>query len=172
MEAFYLKAVQANPGNYDAHTALAKFYGQSPHSKYPEATRQAQYALQLNPQQIEAHWILARVFALQQRWNDVEQILATSEKVVPDDLRPFYETAQALLEIDKEISRAESFAKKYLSQEPEGEEPDYAEAHHLLGLVFEREGRVAEARGELTTALQLRPNFKAAKDDLKRLESR
>jgi Flp pilus assembly protein TadD len=76
------------------------------------------------------------------------------------------------LEIGKEFPRAESYAKKYLLQEPEGEEPDYAEAHRLLGLVFEREGRVAEARGELTTALQLRPNFKAAKGDLKRLENR
>jgi tetratricopeptide (TPR) repeat protein len=172
VEAFYLKAVHANPRNYDAHAALARFYSQSPHSKYPEATRQAQYALQLNPQQIEAHWILARVFALEQRWSDVEQVLATSEKDVSDDLRPYYEAAQALLEIGKEFPRAESYAKKYLLQEPEGEEPDYAEAHRLLGLVFEKEGRVAEARGELTTALQLRPNFKAAKGDLKRLENR
>jgi tetratricopeptide (TPR) repeat protein len=172
VEAFFLKAVQANPRNYGAHTALAKFYGQSPHAKYDEAAKQAQYALHLDRQQIEAHWILARVFALQQRWGDVEQTLGISEKDIPDDLRPFYEAAQALLEIGKEFPRAESYAKKYLSQEPEGEEPDYAEAHRLLGLVLEREGRVAEARGELTTALQLRPNFKAAKDDLKRLETR
>jgi tetratricopeptide (TPR) repeat protein len=172
MEAYLLKAVSANPRNYDARTALAKFYSQSPHSKYHEATKQAQYALQLDPQRIEAHWILARVFALQQRWGDVEQILANSGKDVPDDLRPFYEAAQAILEIGKELPRAETYARKYLSQEPEGEEPDYAQAHRLLGLVFEREGRMAEAQGELKTALQLRPNFKAAKDDLKRMENR
>ena len=128
--------------------------------------------MQLDPQRIEAHWILARVFALQQRWGDVEQILANSGKDIPDDLRPFYEAAQALLEIDKDFSRAETYARKYLSQEPEGEEPDYAEGHRLLGLVFEREGRMAEAQGELKTALQLRPNFKAAKDDLRRMENR
>jgi len=172
VEAFFLKAVQANPRNYGAHAALAKFYSQSPHANYDEAMKQAQYALQLEPQQTEAHWILARVFTLQQRWGDVEQILANSGKDVPDDLRPFYEAAQALLEIGKEFPRAESYAKEYLSQEPEGEEPDYAEAHRLLGLVLEREGRVAEARGELTIAVQLRPNLKTAKDDLKRLENR
>ncbi len=163
VEAFFLKAVQANPRSYGAHTALAKFYSQSPHAKYDEATKQAEYALQLDSEQIEAHWILARVFALQQRWSDVDQILANSAKDVPDDLRPFYEAAQALLEIGKEFPRAESYAKKYLSQEPEGEEPDYAEAHRLLGLVFEREGRAAEARGELTTALQLRPQLQGGK---------
>jgi tetratricopeptide (TPR) repeat protein len=170
MEAFFLKAVLANPKNYGARTALAKFYSQSPHARYGEATKHAQYALQLDPNQIEAHWILARVFALQARWGDLEQTLAVAEKNVPDDLRPFYEAARALLEIGKEFPRAEGYAKKYLSQESEGEEPDAADAHRLLGLVFEKEGRSAEARAEIKTALRLRSNFKAAKDDLRRLE--
>jgi tetratricopeptide (TPR) repeat protein len=172
VEAYFLKAVQANPKNYDALTAVARFYSQASHAKYDEATKHAQYALQIGPSQIGAHWILARVFAHQEKWSDLEQILATSEKNVPDDLRPFYEASQALLEIGKEFSRAESYAKKYLSQEPEGEEPDNAEAHRLLGLVFEREGRKDEARAEIQTALQFRPNFKAAKDDLQRLGTR
>jgi tetratricopeptide (TPR) repeat protein len=169
VEAYFLKAMQANPKNYRALTGLAKFYSQPPHAKHDEAAKHAQYALQLDPNQIGAHWILARVFALQERWGDLEQTLATSEKNVPDDLRPFYEAAQALLEIGKEFPRAEGYAKKYLSQEREGEEPDNAEAHRLLGLVFEREGRKGEARAEIQTALQFRPNFKPAKDDLKRL---
>ncbi len=169
VEGYFLKAVQANAKNYGAVTALAKFYSQPPHAKYDEAPKYARDALQLDPKQIGGYWILARVFALQERWSDLEQILATSEGNVPDDLRPFYEAAQALLEAGKEFPRAESYAKKYLSQEPEGEEPDSAEAHRLLGLLFEREGRNAEARAEIQTALQLRPNFKAAKDDLKRL---
>ncbi len=169
VEAYFLKAAQANPKNYGALTALAKFYSQPPHAKFDEAAGHAQDALQLDPQRIGAHSILARVFALQQRWSDLEQTLATAEKDVPDNRRPFYEAAQALLEIGKEFPRAEGYAKKYLSQEPEGEEPDNAEAHRLLGLLFEREGRKGEARTEIQTALQLRPNFKAAKDDLKRL---
>ena len=50
------------------------------------------------------------------------------------------------------------------------EAPDAADAHRLLGLVLEKEGRNAEARAEIQTALRLRPKFKDAKDDLKRLE--
>jgi Flp pilus assembly protein TadD len=73
------------------------------------------------------------------------------------------------VEIGKELPRAEGYAKKYLSQEPEGGEPDAAEAHRLLALVFGKEGRNADARAEIETALGLRPNFKAAKDDLKKL---
>ena len=69
----------------------------------------------------------------------------------------------------RSFPRAEGYAKKYLSQEPEGEEPDNAEAHRLLGLLFEREGRKGDARTEIQTALHLRPNFKAAKDDLEEI---
>jgi len=171
VEAYFLKAVQANPNNYGALTAVAKFYSQPPHAKYDEAMKDAQRALLLDPKQIGAYWILARVFALQERWGDLEQSLAIAEKNVPDDLRPFYEAAQALLEVGKEFPRAEAYAKKYLSQEPEGEEPDNAEGHRLLGLLFEREGRSAEARAEIQTALRLRPKFKAAKDDLRRWDN-
>jgi tetratricopeptide (TPR) repeat protein len=170
METFYLKAVQASPRNYEAQTALAKFYSQSPHAKYGAAAIDAQAALQLDPTRVEAYWILARVFALELQRGDLEQTLANAEKIVPDDLRPFYEASLALLEAGKDYQRAEGYLRKYLSQEPEGEEPDAADAHRLLGLVFEKEGRTAEARVEIQSAIRLRPNFKAAKDDLKRLE--
>ena len=112
-----------------------------------------------------AYWILARVFAAQERWSDLEHVLATAEKNVPDDLRPYYEAAQALRETGREPPRAEGYAKKYLTQEPEGDEPDKAEAHLLLGQIYAGEGRNGEARAEVQTALQLRPNFKAAKEE-------
>ena len=171
MEAFYLRAVQANPRNYSALTALAKFYSQSPHAKYDEAAKYAQSAVQLSPQRIEAYGILARVFALQQQWGDLEPILSASQKNIPDDLRPLYEAAQGLLEIGKDLPRAEGYARQYLAQEPEGEAPDAADAHRLLGRVFAKEGRTAEARAEIQLALRIRPDFKAAKDDLKRLHN-
>jgi tetratricopeptide (TPR) repeat protein len=170
-EAYLLKAVQADPKNYDALTTLAKFYVQAPHIHYDEATKYARSALQLDPKQIEAYWILARVFALQERWSELDQTLRDSEKNVPDDLRPFYEAAQALSETGKDLPRAEGYAKKYLSQAPEGDEPGDAQARRLLGLLFEKQGRNAEARLEFYTALQIQPNFKAAKKDLKWLQN-
>jgi tetratricopeptide (TPR) repeat protein len=172
MEANYLKAVQADPKNYPALTTLAGFYSSPPRQNLDAATKYAQQAWQLDPSRAAAGWILARVFALEGRWNDLQAILVASEKNVPDDLRPFYEAARALLETGKEFPRAEGYAKKYLAQEPEGEEPDMADAHRLLGLVFEKEGRIPEGRTEIEAALQLRPNFKAAKEDLKRMDKR
>jgi len=169
VEACLLKAVEANPQSYAARIELGRFYSQSPHAKYDEGAKQARYAIKIGPEQVGGYWILARVAALQEQWSDVEQTLAASEKDVPDDLRPYFEAAESSLETGKDISRAEAFARKYLSQEPEGGEPDLAEAHRLLGLLLDKEGRNSEARGEMQTALRLRPNFKAAKDDLKKI---
>jgi predicted Zn-dependent protease len=171
MEADFLKAVAANPKNYDALTALAKFYVQPPHSKYDEAIKRAQEAVQLHRDRIAAYWVLARAFAAQERWSGLEQVLATSKKNVPDDLRPYYEAAQALRDTGRELPRAEGYAKKYLTQEPEGDEPDKAAAHLLLGQIYAGEGRNSEARAEVQTALQLRPNFKAAKEGLKKISN-
>ncbi len=168
VERDYLKAVEVNPRNYTALAALARFYSEAPHEKLDEAAKRAQAALQIDSTRVEAHWILARIFAHEQRWQELDRTLAMAAKDVPDDLRPFYEAAQASLETGKEFSRAEGYTRKYLSQEPEGGEPDPAEAHRLLGLLFARQGRTADARSELQAALRIRPDFKAAKDDLKK----
>ena len=171
-ESFYQSAVQANPKNYAAQVSLAKFYSQPPRAQYVEAIQHAQSALQIDPKRVDAYWVLAKIFSREQRWTELEQTLSNSGKSVTDDVRPFYEAAQSLLEVGKDYKRAEGYARHYLSQEPEGEEPDAADAHRLLGLLLEREGQTSEARAEIQTALRLRPTFKSAKDDLRRMEQR
>ncbi len=170
-ETDYLKAVQEDSESYDAQVSLAKFYSQSVQGKYDEAGKYAHAAIQIDPGRIDAHWVLARVCAIQQRWTDLDQALATAEKNVPDDLCPYYEAAQGLFEIGRDFQRADAYLRKYLSQEPEAGEPDAADAHRLLGLMLEKQGRGPEALAEIQTALRLRPDFKAAKEDLKRLEN-
>ena len=172
MEFLLLRAVQADPGNYDAQTALARFYSEPPHAHYDEAAKHAQAASQLAAGRAEAYSILARIYSAQQRWTDLEQTLVIAEKNVPDDLRPFYEAAAGLLDAGKEFPRAEGYARRYLSQEPEGGEPDAADAHRLLGRILEKEGRTVESRTEFQTVLRLRPDSKAAKDDLRGMDAR
>jgi hypothetical protein len=71
-----------------------------------------------------------------------------------------------------ELPKAEAYLKKYINEtkEPEPDSPIIAGAHWSLGLVFEKEGRKAEARSELETAVRLKPDFEQAKRDLKRLK--
>jgi tetratricopeptide (TPR) repeat protein len=169
-EADYLKAEQADPHSFDAEASLAKFYSQSAQSKYADAGKHAQASIKIARGRIDGHWVLARVYAVEQKWGDLDGAVADAEKDVWDDLRPEYEAAEGLFEIGKDFPRAEAYLKKYLSQEPEAGEPDAADAHRLLGLMLEKEGRKSEALAEIQNALRIRPNFKAAKEDLKRLE--
>jgi tetratricopeptide (TPR) repeat protein len=169
VEDCYRKAVEADPKSYHALTLLAGFYTYAPHAKHDLAAQHAQQAIEVDPSRVEAYGIGARVFALEQQWSDLDLILTVAQVMVPDDLRPYYEASNALLETGKDFPRAESYAKKYLSQEPEGDEPGAADAHRLLGLVLEKENRAADARAEIQIALRLKPNFKAAKDDLVRI---
>jgi tetratricopeptide (TPR) repeat protein len=172
VEEWFLKAVRADAKSYEAQTALARFYTQPLHRNTEAAGKLAREAVQLEPARAKGYSILAKVLAFERRWSDLEAVLSASEKAVPDDLAPYFEAANALLESGVELKRGEAYSRKYLAQEPEGEEPDAAQAHRLLGLILEKQGRIAEAVSELATALQMNPRFKAAKDDLQRIRSR
>ncbi|MGD0009027.1 MAG: tetratricopeptide repeat protein [Terriglobia bacterium] len=169
VEECFLKAVEADPKNYEAQTALAGFYTQPSYKKTEWAERHAREAVQLDPLRAKGYSILAKVLALEQRWGELEAALSASEKNVPDDPAPYFEAADALLESAADLKRGETYVRKYLAQEPEGEEPDAAHAHRLLGLILEKQGRSTEAVSELGTAVQMNPRFKAAREDLKRI---
>jgi len=165
------QAVQADPKNYEAQTALADFYTKPARRNTREAEKHGREALKLYPGRAKAYAILAVVLALDRRWDELEAILSASEKAVPDDLAAYLRSANVLLETGVELQRGESYMRKYLGQEAEGEEPDAAHAHRLLGLILEKEGRNQQAISELETAVQMNPRFKEAKEDLKRVKA-
>jgi tetratricopeptide (TPR) repeat protein len=171
VEECFLKAVQADAKNYEAQTALARFYTQPAHRNTEQAGKHALEAVQLKPARAKGYSILAFVLAFEQRWSELEAVLSASERAAPDDLAAYFEAANALLESGVELKRGEAYSRKYLAQEPEGEEPDAAHAHRLLGLILEKQGRSTEAVSELETAVRMNPRFGAAKEDLKRVKS-
>jgi Flp pilus assembly protein TadD len=68
-------------------------------------------------------------------------------------------------------AKAEIHLRKYLAQtkEPKVGAPASAGVHRSLAMLYEKEGRLVDARNELETALQLKPDFEGARRDLKRL---
>jgi tetratricopeptide (TPR) repeat protein len=171
LEAAYLSGAAAGPQNYDAQMALAKYYASDTQKKYDLAESRAKAALKIDPGQAAAYGLLASLFAQSGRIAELDALLSQSEKNVSDDLSPFYQAARRFLLLGKELPRAESYIRKYLSQSPEAGAPDPAEAHWQLGLVLEKLGRKAEAIAEVEKALQLRPDLQDAKKDLKRMKS-
>ena len=72
----------------------------------------------------------------------LDVLLAEGEKAVPDDLTPYYEAGTVLLDGISDLTRAERYFRKYLTQEPEGNEPSSADARRRLGLVLQQEGHL------------------------------
>ena len=170
IEQAWVQAVQADPSRYEPHINLASIYTGGPTPRWDVAEKEALAARKMEPDRIAPYSVLAAVYATGERWADLETVLSDAEKKIPDNLTPYLRAAVALLTTGKDLARAERYARKYLSQDPEPNSTQPAVAHWRLGLILEKEGKKSEAIAELQTATKLDPKFEHAQKDLNRLK--
>jgi len=131
-EQMLIQAAQSQPPSYGARMALAEFYLAPDRANLDGAVQQARAAMALDSGRVAAYAVLASVYAAREQWSELESILVAAERAVPDDLLPCYRAAEALLASGRDRPRAERCLRRYLSQEPEGNEPTLAEARRKL----------------------------------------
>ena len=169
-EVWLKKAVQADPGHYRAWQEMAAFYCCIAQRKNPAETERVGHAMvALDPTQASGYAALASAYARTARWADLDAVLLQAEKTVPDDLVPYYQAAQALIDTGQDLARAERYLAHYVGQDPEGREPDRGQAKWLLATLYEKNGRTPDAIRELEAAVRMSPDFEPARKDLKRL---
>jgi tetratricopeptide (TPR) repeat protein len=149
---------------------VADFYASDSRKKYDLAEKYALAVLKLDETRVGPYAVLGILYAAGERWQDLDTAMARAEKNVPEDYGPHYQAGKVLLFSGKDLPRAERYFRKYLTMEPEGGEPNHAAAHWRLGLVLEKEGKKPEAIAEMQEAVRAEPDFKAAKEDLRRLK--
>jgi tetratricopeptide (TPR) repeat protein len=169
IESFLRRAVQTNPHFYRALIDLTSILASDTYRRYPEAEHFARQAVDTDPGRAAGYVYLATVYAHQQRWNDLETALTEAQHRVPDNSAPLYSAAVVLLESNVELPRAERYLRQYLGHEPEAGAPTKASAHWKLGLVLEKQGRLADAANELRAAAAGNGNDPAFKKDFKRI---
>jgi hypothetical protein len=152
VESFLQRAVEANPGDYKLHIALAESYLSAEHRDLAKAGEQASQAVRIDPGRAAAYAILAQCDAAAERWGDLDSTLATAHKESPDDLLPDYRASEVLLETKRAPDRAASYLRSYLSQEPEGNEPTRSEAQSKLDAVLAKPGRAGKVGQALPPA--------------------
>ena len=169
-EGYYAKALASGPKDYDALVAASDFHRDAAH-RTDLAEKHGRAAVRLDPGRAGGYCSLAALYAIERRWSDLDAVLVQSEKAVPDDLAPYYQAGSALLHENVDLQRAERYFRKYLTQQPEGDEPNLAHAHWQLGLVLEKQGRTQDAVSEIQPAVHMDRNLKQAPKDLDRLKS-
>jgi tetratricopeptide (TPR) repeat protein len=169
MEALYKKAVESDPRSFTAQFAIANFYVGDAGPQLDLAEKHALEARRLAPDRVGSYNVLARVYGTQHRLADLDAVLADAERSVADDLTPFLTAAASLMRVG-ELARAEACARKYLTQEREGNAPTHGVARWRLALVLEKRGRVKEAVTELEAARRLEPGRADIARDLARMK--
>lgn len=162
----YHKAHDGNPKQYE--TAYQWCGALTNQKKWAEAEMCARDLLAVDPERAAAYSLLAAIYVNQVRWDDVDRILAESERAIPDNLSPYFNAGSNATAVAA-YDRSERYLRKYMSQEPEPTAPKLSRANWRLGLAYEKWGKKPEAVKELQTATQLDPDFKPAQEDLKRL---
>ena len=168
-EELLRKAVEVDPTGYDAGIDFASFVVGRDSARSEAAEREARALAVRHPDRPGGYALLAIILATQQRWSDLDSMLAQAERLVPDNLGPEYQAARVLQTRGDSLGRAERYLRHYLEEEPEGDSPGAAAAHWRLGLVLEKQGKLDEARREIDLAVKLQPTLEQAKKDAKRL---
>jgi Tfp pilus assembly protein PilF len=137
-----IKAAEVAPRNYKAKIELARFELAKEHRNPEAAEAAARGALQLDATRVDAYSALADVFASRGGWAELDALLNQADAAVPDDWTPHYRAAEAMLLTGGNPAAAQRNLRKYLAQEPEGNQPTAAQAREKLEL----------ARGENTRA--------------------
>ena len=171
IEQVYVQAVQADPSRYEPHMNLASIYASGASPRWQLAEKEALIARKIDADRTAAYSVLAAVYVSGDRWNELDTLLADAEKNIADNLTPYLRASISLVSMGKDLPRAERYARKYLSQEPEPSATSTAVAHWRLGTVLEKQGRKPEAIAEMQIAAKMDPKFEQVQKDLKRLKA-
>jgi tetratricopeptide (TPR) repeat protein len=167
IEGFCLKAVEARPGSYEAHTELANHYNIV--RKFGEAEKNAREAVRIDASRVDAHIKLVMALAEQKKWPELDIALKEAEKAIPDNLEPYFIAGSLCFQSKNDNKSYENYIRKYLTQEPEPDMASPSSAHRLLGHILCATDRKAEGIAELNLAVKLDPNS-PAKDELKKMK--
>jgi tetratricopeptide (TPR) repeat protein len=169
-EKLYLQAIEADASSYGARMALCRIYAGEKRNQWSLVEKHAKAALANDPGRSGAYAVLAGLYAHQERWNDLDAILADAGRAIRGNLSPQYQAARILIVEHRDSTRAERLLRQYVAVEPEGGSPTVAHARWRLGQALEQQGRKTEAIAELEAASKLDPDFDPLKKDLKRIK--
>jgi tetratricopeptide (TPR) repeat protein len=116
------------------------------------------------------YWIeLAHYYRRSGRSSDMEVAINQALSAArPGDVTEF-DAAALLLHAGRNFGGAAQMLRHYVSQEDPSEDGPAFQAHYLLGILLEKQGKNKEAAAEFQAAVNLASQYKPARDALARL---
>ena len=150
------------------HRAMARIYLRD--KKTDLARNEWLTAVKETPNSGKAHTSLAGFYLNVDKnnaaaWTEAE----TATKVDPTYMPGWFRLGQVAASSGTNLARGEEVLKKYLTYKPEEGEPSLGDAHYSLGMIYEKQGRKAEAKASYQTAQKFFPKSKPIAEALKRV---
>ena len=90
-------------------------------------------------------------------------------KLDPNYMPAYYRLGAVAATSGAQLPRGEEALRKYLTYKPTENEPNLASAHYMLGMIYEKQGKKADAKASYANALKLAPQSKEISEALKRV---
>jgi tetratricopeptide (TPR) repeat protein len=144
------------------------------HRKNPEKTEASlRRAVALDTSTtFEATRLLGLALTADEKYAPAESVYQSILARRPDDMDALYQVGRCLLLAKKDLPRAEQCFKRYLHVPPGENSVSWAGAHWRLGMVYDLQGKRAEAIEEVRKAVAMDPKRKEFKATLKELEGK
>lgn len=133
------------------------------------AERELKAGIAAVPGNARLRMTLGGIYQDQKRWNEAFETLEAGLRADPQNFDLLYQVGRAGAVSGQRLDRAEECLKRYLTHTPGPESAPLANAHHRLGMVYEKKGDKAKARGQYQEAVKRDPNLKEAKEALRKL---
>jgi tetratricopeptide (TPR) repeat protein len=151
--------------------ALASYIYARVEEKQGSGQAEAEYKKAVTASSNPAHyWVeLAHFYRRTGRFSEMEAAVSQSLGAArPGDVTEF-DSAALLLHAGRNFAGATQMLRHYVSQQDPSEDGPVFEAHYLLGILLEKQGKKKEAVIEFMAAVTLAPQYKPARDALVRV---
>lgn len=153
---------------FNGHRAFARIYGRQ--KKADLARKEWQDAVHEQPDSSRAHaGFGAFLGTIDKNYKAAFEELETAAKLDPENMVVPFRIGQIAAMSGANAVRGEASLKQYLAYHPAADEPEISTAHYYLGMLYEKQGKKAQARQSYAAAVKIRPKVKAFTAALKRV---
>ncbi len=133
------------------------------------ARAEYQTLIDKEPDNADLWYSLAMLHQGAEQWDEAFASFDKALAADADHVRSMYQIARTCLFADREYERGVTSLQTYLAKPVDGTAPSHANAYWRLGLLYQKQNRIADARAALAKAVAMDPEHQQAREALESL---